>query len=309
LPVVSDASSGAPDSPAFLPALAVVVVNWNGRSDLADCFGSLSDHDYPGLRIIMVDNGSVDDSVAWTRMHHPEVEIIETGENLRWAGGNNVALRALAGEGFDGCTLLLNNDTIVPQGSLGRLVRALVDDDTAWAATPRICFAADPARAWYDGGVVGSWSGWVHHAGIRRLTGQLDPSPRYVDYGTGCALLLGPDVTRRVGLLDEDFFFYGEDADYSLRITEAGGRILHVPNSRAQIPGPAQGERLGGGDEPAQGLVAVPQPHPAAAQALAATDLAFAVRVSAGIPGRARCLASVAGAPLHGSGGDPGGPG
>ena len=65
--------------------LAVVVVNWNGRRDLGDCFGSLHDCGYPSLRIIMVDYGSEDDSVAWTSMHHPEVEIIETGKNLRWA--------------------------------------------------------------------------------------------------------------------------------------------------------------------------------------------------------------------------------
>lgn len=214
-----------------LPPLAVVVVNWNGRADLADCFGSLADPDYPDVRIILVDNGSEDDSVAWTRMHHPEVEIVETGMNLRWAGGNNAALIKLAEEGFDGAILLLNNDTIVPQGSLRRLVEALEADPDAWAATPRICYAHDPARAWYDGGEVGSWSGWVRHVGIRKLAGQLDPDPRYVDYGTGCALLLGPGVSRRIGLLDETFYFYGEDADYSLRIVEAGGKILHVPKS------------------------------------------------------------------------------
>ncbi len=209
--------------------LAVVVVNWNGRRDLPDCFGSLHDAGYPNMRVIMVDNGSQDDSVAWTCMHHPEVEIIETGENLRWAGGNNAALRKLQAEGFGGCILLLNNDTIVPGGSLQRLTAALQNDDRAWAATPRICYAGDPARAWYDGGLVGSWSGWIRHAGIRRLTGKLDPASRYVDYGTGCALLLGPGVLDQVGELDEHFFFYGEDADYSLRITKAGGRILHVP--------------------------------------------------------------------------------
>jgi GT2 family glycosyltransferase len=221
---VSDQESGI-----ALGELAVVVVNWNGRRDLADCFGSLHDSGYPDLRIIMVDNGSEDDSVAWTLMHHPEVEIIETGRNLRWAGGNNVGLRKLQAEGFDGCILLLNNDTIVPGGSLQRLAGALQGDDRAWAATPRICYAEDPARAWYDGGVIGRWSGWIRHAGIRRLTGKLDPSPRYVDYGTGCALMLGPKVVERVGELDEGFFFYGEDADYSLRIAAAGGRVLHVP--------------------------------------------------------------------------------
>jgi GT2 family glycosyltransferase len=52
-----------------------------------------------------------------------------------------------------------------------------------------------------------------------------------VDYGTGCALLLGPGVLDRVGELDENFYFYGEDVDYSLRVSAAGGRILHVPSA------------------------------------------------------------------------------
>ena len=214
-----------------LPPLAVVVVNWNGRKDLADCFRSLLEDPYPGLRVIMVDNGSEDDSVAWTRLNYPGVEILETGANLRWAGGNNFALRSLRQEGFSGPVLLLNNDTIVPEGSLARLVQTLIDHPEAWAATPRICYAHDPARAWYDGGLVGSWSGWVRHAGIRKLTGQLPMVSRYVDYGTGCALLLAPGIVEKIGELDEGYFFYGEDVDFSLRLRAAGGRIVHQPRA------------------------------------------------------------------------------
>jgi GT2 family glycosyltransferase len=214
-----------------LPGLTVLVVNWNGREDLGDCFASLADAGYPDLKVLLVDNGSEDDSVAWTRMHHPEVEILETGRNLRWAGGNNVGLRHLAARGCDDHVLLLNNDTIVPEGSLRRLVRACAADPRAWAATPRIVYAGDPARAWYDGGSIGTRSGWVRHEGIRRLTGRLNPEQRYVGYGTGCALLLAPGTWRRVGEFDEDFFFYGEDADYSLRIRAGGGGILHVPRA------------------------------------------------------------------------------
>jgi len=77
--------------------------------------------------------------------------------------------------------------------------------------------------------VIGSWSGWVRHDGIRQLTGKLDPGQRYVDYATGCAMLLGPGVLEKVGELDEGFYFYGEDTDFSLRVTALGGRILHVP--------------------------------------------------------------------------------
>jgi GT2 family glycosyltransferase len=214
-----------------LPPLVVVIVNWNGMADLRDCLGSLRDCRYPGMRVIMVDNGSTDNSVAWTRRHHPGVEIIEAGANLRWAGGNNVALRLLAGEAEDPYILLLNADTIVPEGSLRSLALAMVADPTAWLATPRIIYAADPARVWYDGGIVGRRSGWVRHDGIRKLAGRLDPQPRYVDYGTGCALMLAPGVLARLGLLDESFHFYGEDADYSLRARELGGNILHVPRS------------------------------------------------------------------------------
>jgi GT2 family glycosyltransferase len=226
-------TGGGADPASFdgLPELAVVVVNWNGRDDLVDCLGSLQEADYPRLRLILVDNGSQDDSVAWTRIHHPQVEVIETGSNLRWAGGNNVALRLLAAEGFAGFILLLNNDTIVPQGSLERLVAAMVADPSAWAGTPRVCYAADPARAWYDGGVIGLWTGWVRHRGIRQLTGNLSPEPSFVDYGTGCSLMIRSEVLDWVGELDENFHFYGEDTDYCLRITAAGGKILHVPRS------------------------------------------------------------------------------
>jgi GT2 family glycosyltransferase len=216
---------------APLPPLVVVVVNWNGVHYLRDCLASLRDSRYHGLRVILVDNGSVDDSVAWTRQHHPGVEIIEAGANLRWAGGNNLAMAQLMEDAGEPLVLLLNNDTVVPEGSLQTLARALADDPSAWLATPRICYADDPARVWYDGGVVGSRSGWCRHAGIRQLAGRLDPQPRYVDYGTGCALLVKHAALRRLGLLDETFHFYGEDSDYSLRARAAGGLILHVPRA------------------------------------------------------------------------------
>ncbi len=211
--------------------LAVVVVNWNGLEDLPDCLRSLKDAQFLDLRVIMVDNGSVDKSVAWTRKNHPEVEIIETGENLRWAGGNNVALQMLFEEHYSGHILLLNNDTIVPEGSLRRLADALEDTPDAWAVTPRICYAGNPALIWYDGGLIGRYSGWVRHAGLRKMAGKLDYNRRFIDYATGCAMMIRSEVLRTVGFLDDGYYFYGEDADYSLRLTKAGGRILHVPRA------------------------------------------------------------------------------
>ncbi len=215
-----------------LPPLTVLVVNWNGRAHLDDCLGSLLDASYQPLRVILVDNASQDDSVAYTRAQFPTVEIVVAAENLRWAGGNNLGLARLRDEVLaGGYVLLLNNDTIVPQGSLERLVLGLHSEPRAWVATPRICYADDPARAWYDGGAVGRWTGWIRHRGLRQLTGHLSSETSFVDYGTGCALLLGPDALAHVGQLDESYYFYGEDTDYCLRIRAVGGAILHVPRA------------------------------------------------------------------------------
>ncbi len=214
------------------PPLTVAVVNWNGRQHLDDCLGSLLRGGYRPLRIVMVDNGSSDDSVAHVRRRYPEVEVIEAGRNLRWAGGNNLVLRRMMAEGSDGeLVLLLNNDTIVPPGSLTRLVSGLVAEPRAWAATPRICYAEAPARAWYDGGLVGEWTGWIRHAGIRRSLADLPDEPRFVGYGTGCALLLRREAVVAVGEIDESYYFYGEDTDYCLRLRRAGGEILHLPQA------------------------------------------------------------------------------
>jgi len=230
--VYADASDESNNSRSALPPLTVVVVNWNGVRYLEDCLGSLVGSGYKPLQIIMVDNGSVDDSVAFVRKRFPTVEIISSPENLRWAGGNNLAIRQVKEDGFNGgYLLLLNNDTIVPQGSLERLVTALAGEPAAWLATPRICYAHDPARVWYDGGYVGDYSGWIGHHGIRCLAGRLDSKQHFVGFGTGCALLLSEQAVNAIGEIDESFFLYGEDVDYSLRVIAAGGRILHVPRA------------------------------------------------------------------------------
>jgi hypothetical protein len=227
---VSAARSERPGAEAPRPPLVVVVVNWNGRHLLAECLGSLLENGYEPLEIVLVDNGSTDDSLPFVREAFPDVRILASPENRRWAGGNNLALQALLAEGVAGrYVLLLNNDTFVPGGSLARLVSALAAEPAAWVATPRICYWHDPARVWYDGGIAGRRTGWIRHHGIRRLAGRLSFRSRFVEWGTGCALLLRDVALVRAGLLDESYYFYGEDSDYCLRLAAAGGRILHVP--------------------------------------------------------------------------------
>ncbi|MBU0742238.1 glycosyltransferase family 2 protein [bacterium] len=223
--------SGAGSDSPTAPSLAVIVVNWNGRDLLGDCIGSLLSNGYEPLHVVLVDNGSTDDSLAFCRSAFPSVDIVASAENLYWAGGNNLGLHNLGDTHVPDYILLLNNDTIVPEGSLRCLVDAMEEEPLAWAASPRICYAAEPSRIWYDGGRIGRHSGWVRHEGIRRLAGRRGFENRFVDFATGCAMMLTRGAVEVLGDLDEGYTLYAEDTDYCLRLREAGGRVLLVPRS------------------------------------------------------------------------------
>jgi len=212
-----------------LPELTVIVLNWNGSVDLSECIRSLQNCGYPALKVLCVDNASTDDSVGMMQNDFPEIELIITSENLRWAGGNNFGLNYLGTELSD-YVLLLNNDTIVKAGAFDKLVETAIKKN-AWAVTPRICYADDESKVWYDGGLIGKLTGWIRHSGIRRHISDCSPEVREIDYGSGCALLLSRECIQQVGLFDESFFLYAEDCDYSMRIVAAGGSIWHDPGS------------------------------------------------------------------------------
>ena len=98
--------------PTISTKILVILVNWNGKEDTLECLRSLQSVSYKNFTPVVVDNGSTNDSVAVIRKEFPEVPIFETGENLGFAGGNNVALSWGLKKRFD-WFLLLNNDTVV----------------------------------------------------------------------------------------------------------------------------------------------------------------------------------------------------
>jgi GT2 family glycosyltransferase len=213
------------------PTVWVILVNWNGREVTLDCLDSLARATYPAMHVLVVDNASSDGSVEAIRSRFPRVELLVMPENLRFAGGNNAGMRhALdAGAAF---VLLLNNDTVVDPGFVEPLVARLEGDAGAGMAAPKILYHAAPDRLWFAGGEISLWSGTMRHTGIRETDhGQYD-AVRDIDYATGCCILVRAGVVRNVGMLDESFFIYGEDADWSMRVRRAGYRIMYEPASR-----------------------------------------------------------------------------
>jgi GT2 family glycosyltransferase len=214
-----------------VPAVMAVVVNWNGASVIEACLRTLAASRYENLGVILVDNASTDDSVRMVRDAFPSVDIRETGRNLGYAAGANHGLRAARETGAD-FILLLNNDVEIAPDAVSELVRAAEERPRALLLGPKIYYHSEPDVIWSAGGEISFWSGHIRHLGIReRDTGQYDVE-RAVDYLTGCALLLPVRTLEVIGCLDETYYMYNEDTDWSTRAVRSGGEVLYVPTAR-----------------------------------------------------------------------------
>jgi GT2 family glycosyltransferase len=213
------------------PRVHAVVLNWNSPQMTADCLRSLLATSAGTFHIIVVDNGSRDNSVGYLRGAFPDVEVIANDRNLGFAGGCNVGMRHALAQGAD-YILLANNDTIVDPNLLPELVAHAEAHPEAGILSPKIYYA-DPSDAlWWAGGVFNIWTGLAAHVDRQKKdTGNHD-LPRELDWATGCVMLLRCEALRRTGLFDELIFATGEDVDLSLRTIKAGYVVKYVPTAR-----------------------------------------------------------------------------
>ena len=205
-------------------SVTCIVLNWNGWRDTIACLESLQRIDYPNLSILVVDNGSTDNSVEMIRKSFQVIEILETHANLGFAAGNNVGIRLALSRQAD-FVWLLNNDTVVEPGTLKALVVCAESDSNIGAvgSVLRYWHAPENIQAW-GGGIINLWTGQSNHVegpeGLESLT-----------YLTAASVLLRSSVLRKVGILDEGYFMYWEDADMSYRIRAAGYRLTVAPDA------------------------------------------------------------------------------
>jgi GT2 family glycosyltransferase len=204
-------------------------VNWNGRHLLDACLGSLRLQDPAPDRIIVVDNGSTDGSLAHLRSTWPDVTVLDAGANLGFPAATNLGIQeALAGGA--GYILLLNNDAQLLPGALPELASALDELGPAvWAAAPKIRYRSAPKTIWSAGGRFDWWRGLALDRGWGEPDlGQYDVS-ELVTFANACCLLVRARVFRDVGLLDDAYFMYFEDAELAARAGRDGARVAYRP--------------------------------------------------------------------------------
>ena len=213
------------------PHVAVVVLCLNRREDTLECLRSLERVRWEPLTPIVVDNGSTDGTLEAVRAAFPHVETIRSEENVGFADGNNIGIRAGMEGGAD-YVMLLNNDTVVDERVIEALVAEAERRPDAGALCPLIHYVDPPDRIWYAGARFDPRA--VHngrHTGYgERDVGQYH-SVREIGRATGAAMLVPRKVIEEVGYLDGSLFIQVEDVDWSLRMRAAGYRILFVPDA------------------------------------------------------------------------------
>jgi GT2 family glycosyltransferase len=211
------------------PLVYVVVLSWNRCEDTLACLESLTQVDYPDLRLLVVDNGSSDGTPKAISHQFSDVGLIVNDRNLGFAAGCNVGIRHALARGADH-VLLLNNDTLVDPAVVHHLV-SLVGPDVGMIA-PKIYYATEPTRIWSIGGMRHPLTIEKTGDACRQIdVGQWgDVLER--DYFVGCALLVSRRLLTEVGLFDERFFMYYEDSDLSLRARRAGFKLLLSPQAK-----------------------------------------------------------------------------
>lgn len=213
------------------PLVTIVLLNWNGKAVTLECLQSLQKISYKRSHIVLVDNGSTDDSVPAIRKAFHAVEILEMGKNLGFARGANVGMRQALRQGTD-LLMLLNNDTVVDPKFLDFMVDTLLSEPSIGMVCPKIYYFMEPNRIWFAGGAMSMWTGTLRHIGIREYdTGQYD-IVREIPHACGCCLLARRSVVEKIGLLDESFYLYTEDADWVMRARNAGYRVLYEPRAK-----------------------------------------------------------------------------
>ncbi|WP_244939623.1 glycosyltransferase family 2 protein [Arcticibacter tournemirensis] len=216
-----------------VPEVAIVILNWNGKIYLEQFLPSVLRSSYPNFRIIVADNASSDESVAFVQSHFPEVEIIVNESNFGFAGGYNAALKQVRSDYF----VLLNSDVEVTPGWIEPVITLMESDLQIAAAQPKLRDFNNRRRFEYAGAAGGYMDkfGYPFCRGrifdhIEEDEGQYDVSTE-IFWASGAALFIKRPYWEEINGFDADFFAHMEEIDLCWRLKNRGYKIVYCPSS------------------------------------------------------------------------------
>lgn len=213
--------------------VAIVVLNWNGINDTLKCLDSLLDQTYTNKYVLIVDNGSTDNSKIlldkYRKKHQDLVDVIYNPVNYGFAGGVNAGIKRALNAGFE-YVALFNNDAVADKNWLKHLVKSVTSDEKSGVATGLLLHK--------HGKTIDSTGDWYSVWGMPfpRNRGDITQKAHnggWVFSATGGASLYRAKMLQDIGLFDENFFAYYEDVDISFRAQLAGWRVAYEPKAIA----------------------------------------------------------------------------
>ncbi len=216
-----------------LPEVAVVILNYNGKNFLQKFLSTVIQSTYVHLKVIVADNGSSDDSVAYIKANYPQVGILTNNINEGFAGGYNWALSNVRADYY----VLLNSDVSVTPGWIEPIIALMENDPSIGACQPKILSQEFPELFEY----AGACGGWIDTLGYPFSRGRVfdvceKDNGQYneaipVFWASGAAMFVKAGVYHELGGLDASFFAHQEEIDLCWRMQLAGYRIMCCPTS------------------------------------------------------------------------------
>lgn len=222
------------------PNVSIIIVNWNGKHYLDTCLSSVLNQTYKNFEIIMLDNASIDGSVEYIQNKYPSVKIIQTNENLGFAKGCNVGIRASNADYI----VTLSNDTRVEPNWLEELVKVAETDEKIGICGSKLLLMDTP-DIYNSAGFFLIWNAFIYDRAPGKKVGKYEKL-EHVDGVCAASALYRKKMLDEIGLLDERFFFGHDDIDLSWRAKNAGWKAMYVPSSICyhKMLGSVQGKKL-----------------------------------------------------------------
>ena len=212
------------------PKVSIIILNWNRAEDTIKCFESFPNLYYPNYELIVVDNGSTDDSVKRIKAQFSDITLIEAVKNLGYTGGNNAGIKYAIDNKAE-YILIVNNDTeVVNLTFLQEMVDKMEEKPLIGIMGPKVL---NPGGHVQDTILFAPTLLNCVKESLGLRLGTKKPKdysiPQQVEAVSGVCWLIRRKVIEDIGLLDEDYFMYAEEQDYCYRAQKAGWKIMYYP--------------------------------------------------------------------------------
>ena len=214
--------------------VSIIIVSWNGLNFLKNCLKSLYKIDYPNFEVIIVDNGSFDNSIEYIKRNYPQVKLITNRRNVGFAEANNIGYKVADGKYI----LFLNNDTTVTKSFLTNLIKVIEEEKDLGGVQAKILTMSDKRRLDSAGSFLTN-TGFLYHYGYNQLDSSRYNKRLFIYSAKGACMLFKKEVIEKCGIkygkevkiFDPDFFAYFEETDFCHRVWLSGYKIMYVPDS------------------------------------------------------------------------------